>query len=209
MTPNKVAVTGHTSGIGKAIYDHYSNICEVVGYDLSNGYNLSTDVNIVLSESRTCDLFINNVWAQQFDVAQKWGKLHKNHNYTLVNIGSSVIDPAVLDQLLNKYPELELYVHAKKLLNHTSTMINVESSRARSIVINPGFVDTEFVPGWEQEIAKLYPDSTFVRDFNSLKEKLALQTTNQIVRAIEYALADTSGYVTEISLNNPIHILSL
>ena len=209
MTPNKVAVTGHTSGIGKAIYDHYSNICEVVGYDLSNGYNLNTDVNIVLSESRTCDLFINNVWDQQFDVAQKWAKLHKNHKYTLVNIGSSVTDPAVVGQLLDKYPELEMYVNAKKLLNHTSTMINVESPCARSIIINPGFVDTEFVPGWEQEIAKHFPASTFVRDFNLLKEKSALQTTDQIVRAIEYALADTSGYVTEISLNNPFHILAL
>ena len=46
-------------------------------------------------------------------------------------------------------------------------------------------------------------------DFNILKEKLSLQTTEQIVRAVEYALADSSGYVTEVVLDNPIHILSL
>lgn len=210
MNIKRVAITGHSAGIGQALYQHFSNQgIDVRGYDLSNGYDLNTDVNTILADSCDCDLFINNVWYQQVDLAQKWFKLHKKHNYTLINIGSAVTDPAIVNQLLKRYPELEIYVNSKKLLNEISTLINVESSSARSILIKSGFVDTNFVPSWEEQIVEYFPNSTFIQDFNSLKEKMALQSTDQIVRAVEYALADTSGNVTEITLDNPTHILSL
>jgi hypothetical protein len=59
----KIAITGHTSGIGKALYDYYSINNEVIGFSRSNGYNLPNSLQDVIRESKGCDLFINNCYA--------------------------------------------------------------------------------------------------------------------------------------------------
>jgi len=59
----KIAITGHTSGIGKALYDYYSVNNEVIGFSRSNGYNLPNSLSDVIEESKGCDLFINSCYA--------------------------------------------------------------------------------------------------------------------------------------------------
>ena len=47
---NKIAITGHTKGIGKAIADLYSKKnYEVIGLSRSNGYDMSSDQDKMLS----------------------------------------------------------------------------------------------------------------------------------------------------------------
>lgn len=56
----KCVVTGHTSGIGKALYEHFqSKGWEVIGMSRSNGYNIVTNQQQIISEATGCDLFIN------------------------------------------------------------------------------------------------------------------------------------------------------
>jgi hypothetical protein len=56
----KCVVTGHTSGIGKIIYDHFlSKGWEVIGMSRSNGYNIVTDQKRVIDDSVGCDIFVN------------------------------------------------------------------------------------------------------------------------------------------------------
>ena len=55
----KLAVTGHTKRIGKAIYDAFPNS---IGLSKSTGYDI-TDENSrtrILHAVRDCDIFINN-----------------------------------------------------------------------------------------------------------------------------------------------------
>jgi hypothetical protein len=59
----RIAITGHTSGIGRALYDYYSIKNEVLGFSRSNGYNLPDSLPVVIEESKGCDLFINNCYA--------------------------------------------------------------------------------------------------------------------------------------------------
>lgn len=210
MTPNKVAITGHASGVGLALYKHFTQLgCTVQGYDLANGWDLNTQVKDILVDAVPCDLFINNAYCNQIDLAHKWRRLHENRAYTLINISSSIINPVIAQPLIQRYPELELYILNKAELNKISTEINVASTAARSIVIQAGFVDTGFVPNWDSVIREHLPDSTLVRDFLTLQQMNSLHTTEQIVRAVDYALNDASGYVTEVVLDNPKHILSL
>ena len=58
----KVAITGHTQGIGKAIADLYP---AHIGFSRSNGYDISIDDNLqrIISQSLDCDVFINNAYA--------------------------------------------------------------------------------------------------------------------------------------------------
>lgn len=58
----KIIITGHTSGIGKTLYEHFLKdpTNTVTGFSRTTGYNLETDIDRIISESIGCDLFINN-----------------------------------------------------------------------------------------------------------------------------------------------------
>jgi hypothetical protein len=64
----KIVITGHTSGIGKALYNYYSAEHEVIGFSRSNGYNLPDSLSDVIEGSKGCDLFINNCYADGVQV---------------------------------------------------------------------------------------------------------------------------------------------
>jgi hypothetical protein len=57
----KIAITGHTSGLGRAFYDHFSKDHEVIGLSRSNGYDITKDQ--ILNSILDCDLFFNNAHA--------------------------------------------------------------------------------------------------------------------------------------------------
>jgi nucleoside-diphosphate-sugar epimerase len=60
----KIIITGHTSGIGKAIYDKFKEIScrEIVGMSRSNGYDIDKDFDKIVAEAEGCELFINNAY---------------------------------------------------------------------------------------------------------------------------------------------------
>lgn len=55
----KIVITGHTSGLGKYIYDHFRNDHECIGLSRSNGYDIN-DVEQVAAVANTADIFFNN-----------------------------------------------------------------------------------------------------------------------------------------------------
>jgi short-subunit dehydrogenase len=56
----KIAITGHTAGIGQALAEIYSsNGHEIVGLSRRNGYNIRSTSKVV-SMIEPCDIFINN-----------------------------------------------------------------------------------------------------------------------------------------------------
>lgn len=61
----KIAVIGHTNGIGKAIFDHLSLENEVRGFSLSNGYDINSKESRekIISEVIDYDIFINNAYS--------------------------------------------------------------------------------------------------------------------------------------------------
>jgi NADP-dependent 3-hydroxy acid dehydrogenase YdfG len=60
----KIVITGHTKGLGKAIYDHFSNQGhELIGLSRSNGYSLPDKINEVVDIAKGCDVFFNNAYS--------------------------------------------------------------------------------------------------------------------------------------------------
>lgn len=56
----KIAITGHTRGIGKALAKQYASLGhEVIGISRSNGFNIANTQSI-LDVVEHCDVFINN-----------------------------------------------------------------------------------------------------------------------------------------------------
>ena len=59
----KIALTGHTKGLGKRLFDSLSEKYETIGFSRSNGYDIKSPVDRkkIIKESKDCDIFINNV----------------------------------------------------------------------------------------------------------------------------------------------------
>lgn len=90
----KVSITGHASGIGKAVSDWLtSRGHEVIGFDLANGYDISDDdvCTQIVEESRDADIFINNAYHdfQQIKLLYLFYDAWADQHRTIVNIGSS------------------------------------------------------------------------------------------------------------------------
>ena len=62
----KIAMTGHTSGLGLSIYNHFKQKpeCIVTGISRATGFDLTTDVDKVVELVKThkCDYFFNNAY---------------------------------------------------------------------------------------------------------------------------------------------------
>ena len=73
----KIAITGHTKGIGKACADLLGKEHEIVGLSRKNGFNIE-QTNMCAMKIVPCDVFINNAH-QPFeqtrllmDVFERW-----------------------------------------------------------------------------------------------------------------------------------------
>lgn len=77
----KIAITGHTAGIGKALADAYIGH-EIIGLSKRDGNNIRVIPNIA-DKIEPCDMFINNAqagYAQTellFEMVQRWQGTHK------------------------------------------------------------------------------------------------------------------------------------
>ena len=57
----KIVITGHTSGLGKAIYDHYKHDHTVIGLSRGNGYDIRSN-DAIVNVASTADIFFNNAY---------------------------------------------------------------------------------------------------------------------------------------------------
>jgi NAD(P)-dependent dehydrogenase (short-subunit alcohol dehydrogenase family) len=67
----KIVITGHTSGIGQAIYNYFSKDSnnEVFGFSRSTGFNIKEPAkrNEIIEFSKDADIFVNNAHAWHDD----------------------------------------------------------------------------------------------------------------------------------------------
>ena len=145
----KVAVTGHTSGIGKGIYDYFANQpgYEVFGYSRSNGYELPYCHDSILAEIEKCDIFVNNsrpVESQIFLLKNLWPSW-KDQNKKIIVIGS-----IAAHLQFQAGPSGSNYQRLKKELNDLCKELNYSTrfkNNCKVISFDPGWVDT---PGFRR-----------------------------------------------------------
>lgn len=89
----KIAITGHTRGIGQALFNHFCSH-ELLGFSRSNGYDISNPTvrGNILNEIKDADMFINNAY-NNFDNSQlllleSVYNLWKDTDKIIVNISS-------------------------------------------------------------------------------------------------------------------------
>lgn len=151
----KIAITGHTSGIGQAILDvldltgsYGHDDTDVRGYSRSNGWNLAeANGNLLLEEiiDFDPDIFFNNAWhpGVQNHLCYKLHRKWKNSHKVIVNTGSitGYVPHSILD-------EKNVYAQDKKALSEYSIIESFKypyENKCRIINFSWGFVETGLI----------------------------------------------------------------
>jgi hypothetical protein len=94
----KVAITGHTKGIGRSIYDYFKQSHIILGFSRSNGYDIRCDEsrNKILDYIKDFDIFVNNAYSNfddnQLKLLQEVFGLWKGTNKIIINISSRYVN---------------------------------------------------------------------------------------------------------------------
>jgi hypothetical protein len=146
----KIAITGHTQGIGKRAYDR---LCpNIIGFSRSNGYDItkSDDRKRIIEESKHCDIFINNA-TSEFGQTLLFLELFNNwrhQNKIIINVGSRIAEIKILP---DNRQELLKYQAEKLILKEMS-------SRVHSSVCEVKYKWFSYVG--TEKILKQYPNFT-------------------------------------------------
>tara|TARA_Y100000296_G_C5112560_1_gene225947 strand:+ start:221 stop:703 length:483 start_codon:yes stop_codon:yes gene_type:complete len=120
----KIAITGHTKSLGKALFEFLSQKHEIIGFSRSNGYDIKSpfDRKKIIKESKDCDIFINLVhnYYHQTDLLLELHKSWKGLQKYIINIGTSAVDNG--DFGIGDYQMSEYKVQKTTLVDMITTL---------------------------------------------------------------------------------------
>jgi len=131
----KVAITGHTSGLGKELYRIFP---ESLGFSRNNGYDLNNQDsrNKMYNETLNCDIFINNAdlgWNQCILLYELWNTW-KEKEKIIVNIGSDAAD--------YNHAIARPYNIQKRALQDACLQLQQAQQPCKVVLVKPGYIDT-------------------------------------------------------------------
>jgi len=136
----KIAITGHSAGIGQALAKQYEQRGhEIVGLSRRNGYNIRS-LPKVADQIESCDWFINNAqsgYAQTellFEMARRW---HNVKGKYIINISTMT----TLNPLINEAKLLE-YKNQKQALESAHWNLVHSQWWPQMTLVKPGEVLT-------------------------------------------------------------------
>jgi nucleoside-diphosphate-sugar epimerase len=136
----KIAITGHSAGIGQALAKIYTEQGhEVVGLSRRNGYNIRS-VPKVAGIIESCDVFINNAqvgFAQTELFWEVWNRWRRQ-NKTIINISTQMTNNSVAPR-----EEWDQYIIQKKALELAHSQCQERSLLPKLILIKPGAIATQ------------------------------------------------------------------
>ena len=191
MSENKIIITGHTKGIGKAIFDKFTEVSchKIIGMSRSNGYDIEKDFDKIVEEATGADFFVNNAYRD----GQQLKLFHA--------LKDKVNMMVVMGSVSRHYPELipTDYVHDKQAL--------AEACRLESI--NPNGIpilhlDLSFIEGTE-----IQGDDTtsFLSDYNTplndIVDTIMFWAQKPTIRQIEFRWKLTEHVRKELERINP------
>ena len=138
----KIAITGHTKGLGRELKQAYEQQGHtVIGFSRSNGYDLRnwSHMKKMLEQVSDCDMFINVAkpdFVQTTILYELW-KCWKTQPRTIVNIGSGIATMPVCPTNLFDDPNMDIYRTAKMSLNEASRQLSCKNLYPKIVMINP------------------------------------------------------------------------
>ena len=145
----KIAITGHTRGIGLALTERLDqDNYEVRGYSKSNGFNILRPNGVIKDIiDWDADVFVNNAYAPEaqsrllYKIYEQWVDKPK----LIINMGATSSDSINNFAQLGYNPDWTPYVSDKARLDWASLQLSnqFKHGMCRVTMIKPGFVDTD------------------------------------------------------------------
>jgi len=129
----RVAITGHTRGLGAALFERFSVSDMVVGLSRSNGFDIRK-IDKIIERIDECDVFINNAYDRysQVDLLYAVYDMWKDKDKKIINIGS-LSSIGVRDYL-------QPYAIHKKALHEAHMQIAHQQNKCKSYIFNIGYI---------------------------------------------------------------------
>ena len=159
---NKIAIVGHTRGIGKAVADLYrKKNYTVVGLSSSNGYDLQCSQVEIMEQLDDCQLVVLNAYAgrEQMTLLKRiYGKFVFENKKVVVITSTSGTPIGEDEELLD--PEYTEYCKNKKTLIEYIEQLQQELLNKPLSVYDvcPDVVDTDMTKGLWEDLPKLKAD---------------------------------------------------
>ena len=129
----KVIITGHTSGLGLHIYNHFNNKegYTVIGLSRSNGYNIEKDMEKVIQfiKNERPDYFFNNVY---YRTTQSKFIEQLAPDTIVITSGSMAAD--------SKYQPINSYNNHKHIIEQTHKKIK-KNNKLPMLLLKMGYLE--------------------------------------------------------------------
>ena len=191
IVDKKIIITGHTHGIGKAIYDKFKEVScrEIVGISRSNGYDIDKDFDKIVKEADGCELFINNAYRDQ-------------QQLKLVEALKDKVDMMVVMGSVSRfYPELipTQYVHDKQALAEACRLISLNPNGIPLLHLDLGFIEGTTV----EETDPIAFVSDYATSKDDIVDTIIFWAQKPSIRQIEFRWKLTPQVMSELRRINP------
>lgn len=139
----KIALTGHTRGIGKEIYRYFENQnFNCLGFSRSNGFDISSSEKRkqIAELSKDCDIFVNNAYCNfddsQLEMLKEITNIFYNQKKIIINISTRATIFNYSTEKLNLYKESKLKI---------DKFCETKLQKPWIINLKPGLTDTSRV----------------------------------------------------------------
>ena len=162
----KIAVIGHTRGIGKAIADLYKKKkYEVVGMSKSNGFDIIHDQEKIVEKIEHCDLVVLNAHADrgQLNLLKRIYGLYafdKMKVAVITSTSGTEEDPDYNQfKIWDKFKYVQYCEIKKELIEYIEELQQELISKPLSVYdVCPDVVDTDMTKGLWEDLPKLTAD---------------------------------------------------
>ena len=162
MKKNKIAIVGHTRGIGKAIADLYQKKnYTVVGLSSSNGYDLHCSQVEIMEQLDDCQLIVLNAYVGkgQMNLLKRIYGRFVFEDKKVVVITSTSGTPIGEDEDLQNPEYIDYCENKKNLIGYIEELQQELLNKPLSVYdICPDVVDTDMTKGLWVDLPKLTAD---------------------------------------------------
>ena len=187
----KTVITGHTSGIGKAIFDKFTEVSchDIIGMSRSNGYDIDKDFDKVVEEATGAEIFINNAYRD----SQQLKLFHA--------LKDKVDSIVVMGSVSRHYPELipTDYVHDKQALAEACRLESISPDGIPVLHLDLGFLEGTEIDDNEPTAFK----SDYNTPLEDIVETIIFWARTPTIRQVEFKWQLTPFVKSELERINP------
>ena len=191
MSENKIIITGHTKGIGKAIFDKFTEVSchKIIGMSRSNGYDIEKDFDKIVEEATGADFFVNNAYRD----GQQLKLFHA--------LKDKVNMMVVMGSVSRHYPELipTDYVHDKQALAEACRLESINPNGIPILHLDLSFIEGTEIQGDDP--------TAFLSDYNTplndIVDTIMFWAQKPTIRQIEFRWKLTEHVRKELERINP------